>query len=257
MSLLTREFFEREYIEKRRSLADIGKELGIKANTVMRQAKKLGFKTRTRSEAQSNYLLKTNNHPTKGKSLDKETKIKISEKVTKTWNNKTEEEKQVVREKSKKNWEERPEVVKQYMKHVAAQKVREAGVKGSKLEKYILDKLREFDIRVEFHRENLVAHEKLEVDFYLLDYQTVIEVDGPAHYLPIWGEENLLRHQKADSVKNGLLLSRGYCVVRIKHMRKGMSAKYKRDLWAKLLSVLTNIKTNFPPEQERLIMIEV
>ena len=74
--------------------------------------------------------------------------------------------------------------------------------------------------------------------------------------MPIWGEENLNRHIRSDSVKAGLLMNRGYVVIRIKNLIKNLSAKNMRDVFEKLTVELKKIEQEFPPMDKRLVEIE-
>jgi very-short-patch-repair endonuclease len=69
----------------------------------------------------------------------------------------------------------------------------------------------------------------------------VVEVDGPHHYEPIWGHERLQKVQAADMEKNGLLISRGFKVVRIKNMAKTVTDAFKERLWNCLKSTIDNL----------------
>ena len=42
-----------------------------------------------------------------------------------------------------------------------------------------------------------------------------IEVDGPSHWAPVWGEDSLNRNKKYDSKKEGLILGKGWNLIRI------------------------------------------
>ncbi|MBX9836726.1 MAG: hypothetical protein K2X69_00290 [Silvanigrellaceae bacterium] len=59
--------------------------------------------------------------------------------------------------------------------------------------------------------------------------QIAIELDGPTHYEPIFGEEQLLKVKDADNRKNGILLTNGMSVIRIKHPKTTINKwrKYK------------------------------
>mgnify|MGYP001606126201 CR=1 FL=1 len=59
---------------------------------------------------------------------------------------------------------------------------------------------------VQFHKQQLVSHEQLELDLYLPALGVAIEIDGPSHFLPIYGEDALMKTQLASQVKNGLLI---------------------------------------------------
>ena len=92
---------------------------------------------------------------------------------------------------------------------------------------------------------------------FLPDLKTAIEVDGPSHFFPIWGEESLARNLRADSQKTGLLITSGFAIIRVKHTSKHLSKKQMRDLWGELSRVLERLKKRFPSKSKRLIEIEV
>ena len=83
---------------------------------------------------------------------------------------------------------------------------------------------------------------------------TAIEIDGPSHFEPVWGEEALSRTQKADQQKTGLLLSNGFVLIRVKQ-QKGLSEKYKREILSKIVSILTDINKKYPSRENRYIEI--
>jgi very-short-patch-repair endonuclease len=105
--------------------------------------------------------------------------------------------------------------------------------------------------------KGLVPNERLEVDLFLPNLKTAIEIDGPSHFFPIWGEEHLARNLRSDSQKTGLLITRGFAILRVKHLAKHISTKHMRDLSNRIIEELEQIKLGFPKEDERLIEIEV
>ena len=125
------------------------------------------------------------------------------------------------------------------------------------MEKFLLETLRNSGYVVQFHRKGLVPNEKLEVDLFLPELRTAIEIDGPAHFFPIWGEESLARHLKADAQKTGLLITRGFAILRVKHLTKHVSTKHMRDLSNNIMVQLEQIKLKFPEKNKRLIEVEV
>ena len=107
-----------------------------------------------------------------------------------------------------------------------------------------------------FHKRGVVSNEKLEVDLFIPSIKTAIEIDGPAHFLPIWGEENLQRHIRADAQKAGLLINRGFVILRVKNIIRNLSQKNMRETLALVAQELEKIKDDFPPVSKRLIEIE-
>ena len=80
---------------------------------------------------------------------------------------------------------------------------------------------------------------------------------GPSHFLPIWGEESLARNLKADAQKTGLLITKGFAIIRVKNISKHVSKKQMRDLTDKIVHQVELIENKFPSKKKRLIQIEV
>jgi hypothetical protein len=73
----------------------------------------------------------------------------------------------------------------------------------------------------------------------------VIEVDGPTHSLPIFGEEQLARTIASDLKKNGLLHDAGYGLLRVKQLAKNMSEHFRRLVLAAVLDAVPKIGTGY------------
>jgi very-short-patch-repair endonuclease len=255
---LSREYLVREYVQNQRSTYDIAQECGTYPNKVRRALKQHQISCRDKSEAQS-VAIKTgrNKHPTKGNIRSEEIRIKISEAMARAWEQMSEAEKARRVEIAQQQWHTMPEEQKEHFKKLAAEAVRKAAEEGSKLEKFLLTELRRHQYAVLFHKTNMISREELQVDLYLPDLKVAIEVDGPTHFYPIWGEENLAKHLSADHAKTGLLLAGGYVLIRIKNLTKNVSKIQYRNLLTNLLNRLQSIKNQFPPPSDRLIEIEL
>lgn len=55
-----------------------------------------------------------------------------------------------------------------------------------------------------------------ELDMYIPDLKIAIEFNGPSHYLPIFGEERLIRQLKNDSIKRSLCSDLGIYLIEVK-----------------------------------------
>ena len=255
---LNREYLIEEYVHKRRSFADIAIEFSTYPNKIRREAIRFGIKPRGKSEAQKNALKSgRHKHPTKGTQRSKDTKIRISNAVAESWKNISETEYNRRVEQAQKRWAKMSREDKKALMKAAGEGVRRAGKEGSKMEKYLLESLRERGYVVQFHRKGLVPNERLEVDLFLPNLKTAIEIDGPSHFFPIWGEEHLARNLRSDAQKTGLLITRGFAILRVKHLAKHVSTKHMRDLSNRIIEELEQIKLEFPSEDKRLIEIEV
>jgi len=250
------EWFLRETFEKREmSVPAIAKLCGTYPNKIRRLLQKCSFETRTRSQAQSLALKQGRHpHPTKGTKRPEATKIAISETASNTWANLTTEEREKRSEIGRELWNAMTEHEQQLLRDKANVAIRLAAIEGSKLEKFLLQELMKAGYKVLFHKEHMVISSKLHIDLLLPVLRVAIEVDGPSHFEPVWGFDVLKKTQATDLKKDGLLLDAGYCVVRVQQ-RKGLSDKYKRDIWKRLLETITDIKTKFPVRAKRHITI--
>jgi very-short-patch-repair endonuclease len=256
--MITKEYLIKEYSDKQRSTYDIAKECNTYPNKILRALRKYNIHIRDKSEAQTTALeTGRHKHPTKGQKRPENIRNKISVAVANSWKKLSETEKQNRIETAKQQWIAMSEKQKENLRKLAANAVRKAAEEGSKLEKFLLIELQRREYTVIFHKSHMISKEDLQVDLYLPDLKTAIEVDGPSHFYPIWGEANLARHLTADHTKTGLLLAAGYVLIRVKNLAKNNSKFQYYNLLTNLLHRLELIEIAFPPESERLIEIEV
>ena len=235
-----KDFLVREYVENNRSTYWISEKLGTYPNKVRRALKFLGVDLKSKSEAQSNALKSgRHKHPTKGRKRTEEERIKISEGMATHWENMSEDERERRIALAKKQWEEMTENEKSELRSMAAEAVRRASQEGSKIEKFLKEGLTSEGYDVIFHMKGLIPAENLEVDLFVPSLKTAIEIDGPAHFLPIWGEDRLKKQMNADLRKSGSLLSRGFVVIRIKTLGFE-SIKRKEDIIESIENHLKN-----------------
>lgn len=249
------QLFEQEHIKGNKSLNELSQIYGTYPNKLRRDAKALGVQVRNKSEAQS-VALKTGKakHPTKGTKRDEDTKVKISDSRAEAWKNMPQEEKDRLSELAKQQWASMDPKEKQLFHKKAGDAIRRAAKEGSKLEKHILSVLINAGHRVDYHKEHFLLNERLQLDLFLPKLSVAIEVDGPSHFLPIHGDKILERTKKSDGAKNGLLLSKGIVVIRIKQDCH-LSDKFKRDVANKLLTIIKEIEVKKPPLGKRYIEI--
>ena len=252
-----KEFLIEQYITKQRSTYEIAQSLSTYPNKIRRALKTLGIDLRTKSEAQT-VAISTgrHEHPTKGKKRTESEKVAISNGMSTFWDNMDDEERDRRSEISKTQWEQMSEQEKDNLRRAAAEAVRKASKEGSKIEKFVYKGLTKAGYEAIFHKRGLLVNDKLEVDIFLPVLKTAIEIDGPAHFLPIWGETNLQRHIRSDAQKAGLLINRGFVIIRVKNLIKNLSAKNMRDALDIIMVELKKIEDQFPPISKRLIEIE-
>lgn len=250
-------FIIKMYCDHDLSVTEIAEKIGTYPNKVRRRLVQLGIPLKTKSEAQRNALLQgRTKHPTEGTKRDKETKRKISEGTAKHWEkldefSKKKKCKHLTDYRNSLTEEEKKEIM-----HLSSIGRRKAATKGSKFEIVLSDYLTSQGYSVIFHKKGAIINPTFEVDMLLPTLKVAIEVDGPTHYLPIHGEEKLLKQQRADAEKNGLLISEGWVIIRFKHIVNNLTEKYKYDSCEKILQMLKIIEGAFPPENKRLIYME-
>lgn len=238
---------------------EIAELLGCSQQRVRRARMKFGIRTRTRSEAQAIVLKRgVSPHPTKGKARPSDVKNKISEKMVQNWSQLSEEELKKRAEVSKENWKKMPQEKKDEMHKLAIEAVRKTAKEGSHLEKFLRDKLTKDGYEVSYHVKRLVPNSNLEIDMYLPELTVAIEIDGPSHFLPIWGEDSLRKNIRSDIEKTGLIINQGFVMIRIKQTQSFISEFSKKKLAENVTKELLKIKEKFPEKKEdRLIEIEL
>jgi very-short-patch-repair endonuclease len=231
------------YTTEQKSPYEIPRELGTYPNKIRRLLMLSNIEIRDKSESQSLALKRgVRKHPTAGKQRDEKTKLKISEKMARVWSETSVEERERRAEQAKTQWEAMSIEQRENLQTLAAKAIRVAAKDGSKLEKSLLKSLTESGFEVQFHREGLIPNEKLQLDLFIPKQNVAIEVDGPSHFYPIWGDESLKKHLKADAEKTGLLISKGFSIIRVKCISKTVSQSKQRALTLAIVEIVKNIK---------------
>jgi len=246
------------YLDEGKSTHQIAEELGKYPNKIRRALVSSGIELRTKSESHKKALKSGRAaHPTKGKKRTEEVKEKISQAMEKQWADLSEAEKKRRSDIGKEAWDNKSEADKAELHRKAAHALRETITHGSKPERLIYDKLNETGRAVELHRKGLIEGTKYEMDLYLPELMTIIEVDGPQHFKPVFGEKGLREYVKHDIIKNGILIKRGFCVIRVKYLCTSYSRATGRRLWEAVEPVVEQIEKKFPPKSKRLIELEI
>ena len=211
---------ENLYLKNNKSFRDIANEYQTYPNKILRDAKSFGIKIRNKSDAQKNALQTgKHTHPTKGKERSETTKNKIGQSVMKSWDELNHKDIEKRKQKAKENWEKLSIDEKQNMQRSATQAVRVASKRGSKLEIFLFNCLLKDGYLVDFHKEQTLVNTKLQIDLFLSELNIAIEVDGPSHFKPVWGEQSLQRNKKYDQKKEGLIIGKGWHLIRIKQTK--------------------------------------
>lgn len=244
------------YEIENRSFKEIADMLGTYANKIRRDAIKYKINIRDKSEAQKNALSSgKHSHPTKGKKRSEETKQKIGEAVLKSWENLPDSDLHKRKLKAKQNWENLTDDEKKLMQQKANEAVRVSSKQGSKLEKFLMAELIRDGYKIQFHHEQALANTKLQIDILIPSINVAIEVDGPSHFAPVWGDDSLQKNIKYDQKKTGLILGKGLVLIRIKQTMDYSNSRSKL-IYNKLKLLLDSISKQFPSIDNRNFLIE-
>ena len=237
------------YIKEEKSFDQISEMYNTYPNKLRRDAKKFNIPVRSRSQAQKNALKSgRTNHPTKGTTRSEETKQKIGMSVLQNWQNMDEKQLKQIKKKQKQIWESKSEEEKTNLKQAANNAIRESSKAGSKLEKFLLSGLIDNNIDTKFHYEQTLVNTRLQIDLYIPSINLAIEVDGPSHFDPVWGQETLQKTKTYDDKKQGLIIGKGMKLVRIRQ-KMDFSMSRSRLILDKLLFLVDKISNNLTNDE--------
>lgn len=244
------------YVNQKMSTRQIAEKLGVSASVIARAVKKYGI-SRSKSEAQR-VALDTGRYvpPFKGKHLSDEHRRKISKQLIKMWNSMDEEKLKQHAKRSKEQWQRMSEEERKRLLEMAHQARRRAARDGSKLERFIRDELIKRGYIVYFHKKGMIINPDLEIDILLPKEKVAIEVNGPSHFLPIWGEDALKSQIKSDIEKVGLLINHGFCVIKVKTLAPKLKFASAHAVVDKINEIIQNIQKKFPPVGKRVFEID-
>lgn len=208
---------QQKYISENKSLRIIAKELGSSVSSVYKALVSFKIPLRDKSAAQKNHLKKSQ-HPRKGQKLSQQEKERISEGMAKYWDNLSPQEKdkkvQEIAASWHNTWKNYSAKQKQDIldRLILAQKPGQS----SQLEEKIADELRKRNYIIEVRSKNYIPGEDFHVDIALPNDKFIIEIDGPMHFMPVFGPEKLKKALDLDERKNKILIAAGYSVIRIR-----------------------------------------
>jgi very-short-patch-repair endonuclease len=98
----------------------------------------------------------------------------------------------------------------------------------------------------------------MHIDIFLPGELVAIEIDGPSHFFPIYGEEVLKKKIEADQRKNDLLIGEGFTVIRVMVFKKNTQRASVRDCGAEILKLIKEIsETPVLNANDRFFEVEV
>jgi very-short-patch-repair endonuclease len=211
--------------EEGHSVREIAKMLNTYPNKINRILKKSGVQLRSKEEAaklavESGRL----KPPMLGKKRTAAEKEQIGAAQARRWAKIDGDTRESIKKAARERWNDLPAQERQERQRLAGQGLKRASVEGSKAEKFLYKFLTKGGYDVIMHKRDLIPGEKYEIDLYLPSDKIAIEIDGPQHFLPVFGEDRLRQTMKFDAVKNGALVGRGITVVRVKYLLRNCSA---------------------------------
>lgn len=239
------------------STYQVAEEMGTYPTKIRRALIYMGEELRDYSKAQSNAISTgRHQHPTKGKSFSDSHKVNMSRSLCDYWETMPEEEKERRCQQSKDRWDAMTDAEKAALQEAANKGIRTASKEGSKTERFLFEELNTRGYAPRFHVTDMLKNENLEVDILIPGLKVAIEVDGPSHFLPIWGDEKLKKQIDSDTQKQGLLLKEGFIIIRIKNLLDKPSLAAQTDLITNVVNALEKIKKS-RPKRKKFIEIEV
>jgi very-short-patch-repair endonuclease len=94
-----------------------------------------------------------------------------------------------------------------------------------KIENFLIENKIKFEKQWKINIENRI----LKADFYLNDFNTVLEYDGETHYFPIFGEEQLQIQKERDQLKDKFCQESNVNILRIPYWKKNKIEKILRE----------------------------
>ena len=241
------------YEVEHKSMREIATVFNTSHINIYRILKSNGVKIRNKSEAASNALQTgRSTHPTKGKNMSEKVKEAISNKIYKMYENMSEEERANIQKRAKKQWNKMSPQAKLEFKDRGHKAISDSAKKGSALERWLLLELEKAGMNV-YHHTKVLENAAFEVDFYLPDDGIAIELDGPHHFEPIWGEALLEKTRLADAEKNGLAALNGVKMIRVMYKKKHLCNYVKRLTLKKTLEAIETARNS----NEYLFRVEI
>lgn len=252
---LTKELIQQEYVDGGKSFYQIGEECGTHAQNVRRFAIKAGFTPRTKKESTAAALKSGRlKHPTAGTKRDAGTVKKIASTMAQTWKDLTKDELADRIKKSQEAWNRMTDEQKTALQRSAMEACRSAAKTGSKAEKYMEEILVAAGYRVECHKKHIIANQNVHIDLFLPELSVAVEINGPSHYYPIFGEEQLQKTIGYDQKKVGLLMLEGITLVKVGFLGDPCISRCQK-IGEELLATLQKFKENGPEKDCPVIRI--
>lgn len=119
---------------------------------------------------------------------------------------------------------------------------RVTGLRRSKAEQYLISLIRnDFPNLVIIENDHTKLPSKLEIDILIKDKNIAIEINGPTHYFPIYGETHFNKIQNRDTQKQKELQQLGINLIILDISKLGYFPKTKKFLDEQYNSTIKNL----------------
>ena len=217
----------------------VADELGCNQSHVVRLIQKFNkanpsnpIKKRNKSEAQKNYLKQTGTHQRDGTTHSEDTKDAISDRMREFYDSdEGEAAKERIREFRQQEWAEKSDAEKtailEELKQANRAKMQSG--EGSNFENYLAEQLTAHGLQVDQRTKAYTPGNKFHVDIALPNEKIIIEVDGPTHWQPIYGEVEMNKVIAKDGKKDAVLIANGWNILRVQDSSGSTTrARFKR-----------------------------
>lgn len=252
-------WLEEHYLRQGESTHAIAAALKTYPGAIRNALLKHGIPMRTKADAQA-MAIETGRttHPTRGRKRTAQEKRAIGAGSKKAWEGRTDREE--VSRQARQRWESLPEQDRARITKLGLDAVREASRRGSRLQNFITDGLRRAGYRVLTNRRVVDVAERMHIDILLpaaplpdgTACRVAVEVDGPSHFLPVWGQERLQATAGADARKHGLLRASGFALLRVCCPLRSVS---QLAMDGCLNDVLTTLRQGVRPQEYREVWV--
>ena len=196
---------------------------------------------RNKSQAQLNYIKQSGKHQRDGTTHDEITKDLISDKMREFYDSpEGVEAKERISEFRREEWAEKSEEERAaiLVELQQANRAKMQAGEGSNFENFLAEQLAERGYSVEQRTKTWTPGQRFHVDIALPNDKIIIEVDGPTHWAPIYGDDELQKVVAKDAKKDAVLTSNGWVVLRV----QDSSGSTTRARFKRVLDVLDEIK---------------
>jgi very-short-patch-repair endonuclease len=225
---LPQEQLDKLYNQDKLTIRQVADALGANFNHVRADLIFYGY-LRSKGESISlSYKEGRKEHPTKGKERPQDVKDRISQKNSAYFS--TDEGRSKASIAGKRASEVMTDDQKQNRREKAREQLLVTRTEGSALENYLGLELVKLGYKVEFHSKQVFGNDNAHIDLFLPDRKVCIELDGKFHHQKVFDDDTLEKKITSDNIKNALVTTSGFRMVRLKYSSKLRQAKQRLAL---------------------------